>query len=505
MTGGPGRRSGTAALARTEARHLARSPLLWLGFALAAAVAAIELRMLWPALAGDDMVGYRGSSLVGGGALLAGAWLASRDRASGTADLVAVTPTARWRLGWARLLAVAAASAAVFALLFAGVLAASAARGGRGLPDLRLLADGALAVALSGLVGMAVGRLAGSRVVPLLVAPAWVAGCLYLANDPRLHELPLAFQRLSPLLGWEERSAAYGFLPDALWPHLGYLLGLLVLAGVLVLLLAGRGDRPPPVRVVVAAALAGLVLAAGGGAPMVTLPDREVLLGPDRADRRPVDGLDEASDDPAVDAMYHDRSWRFPDDGRATACATDASLSVCVYPAYGEALARYVHGALRPVAELFRGLPGVPERVRMVPNGGMGACPETELQVHELFARGSGAGRGERDDRLLYAHLYLGCAVGQPYHVVPGEPDAREAVMLWALLASGILSRADLARATGPGPMPFPLTFQPGPVAPYALAMAELPPERVRQELAPRWERLRAGELAVSELPGRRP
>jgi hypothetical protein len=42
------------------------------------------------------------------------------------------------------------------------------------------------------------------------------------------------------------------------------------------------------------------------------------------------------------------------------------------------------------------------------------------------------------------------------------------------------------------------------PVAP-ALAMAALPADQVRAELAPLWERLRAGTLPVAELPGQRP
>ena len=37
-----------------------------------------------------------------------------------------------------------------------------------------------------------------------------------------------------------------------------------------------------------------------------------------------------------------------------------------------------------------------------------------------------------------------------------------------------------------------------------ALAMAGLPAAQVRGELAPVWERLRAGTLPASELPGQR-
>lgn len=498
----------TGALARIDARHLARSPLLWVGMGLAAALAALELRMLWPALAGDDVVAYRGSNLLSGGAMLAGAWLALRDRASGTADLVAATPTALWRLWRVRLLAVAAGGATAFGLLFAVVLAVSAVRGGRGVPDLRLLADGALAVVLGGWMGLALGRLTGSRVVPLLAAPAWVAAGMYLANDYALHRFTLSAQRLSPLLGWEERSAPFGFLPDALWPHLGYLLGLVLLAGVAVLLGGRRGDgQRPPAGPVLAAGLAGLVLVAGGGLRLVTLPDYLVVLGPDRADWRAVERADELRD-PAVGVAYHDPSWSYPDDGRATACAGDATLGVCVYPAYGERLAGSLHRAVGPVAGLLRGLPGVPDRLRMVAFNGVGSCRGAEVQLSEQLARGSGGGRGERSDRILFADLYLRCAVGDSY--VDDDPtdaatDSRNAVKLWALLASGTMTREELARERGAGYGSFLVTFAPGPVAPVALRMADLPPDQVRRELAPVWKRLRAGQLPITELPGQRP
>jgi hypothetical protein len=496
----------TGPLARIDARHLARSPLLWLGLVLTAVLVALELRMRWPVLAGDDLVAYRGSYLLSGGALLAGAWLALRDRVSGAADLVAVTPTAPWRLWRARLLAAAATVGAAFALLFAAVLAVSAARGGRGTPDLRLLADGALAVVLGGWVGLAVGRLTGSRVVALLVAPVWVAGGLYLANDTLLHELPLSVQRLSPLLGWEERSAAFGFLPDALWPHLAYLLGLLVLTGVAVALGARRGDGPRTgAGPVLAAVLAGLVLVAGSGVRLVTLPDYLAVLGPDRADWRPVERANDLAD-PAVAAMYHDPDWSYPEDGRATACAGDATLTACVYPAYGERLAGYLQRSLAPVAGLLGGLPGAPDRLRMVPSSGIGGCRGTEVQLPEQFLQFSGPGRGARDGRFQLADQYLRCAVGEPSYVVHGPPgvslDPRTAVKLWALLASGTLTREELARSTDGSLL---LTFPVGPATPAALAMADLPPERVLRELAPVWPRVRAGELTVSELPGQRP
>jgi hypothetical protein len=480
----------TASLARIEARHLARSPLLWLGVLLAAAVAAIELNVVWPVLAGDDLIAYRDGVAVGAGALLAGAWLGLRDRATGAADLVAVTPTAPWRLWRVRMAGVAVVAAAAFTALFAAGLAFSAARGGRGTPDPRLLADGAAGVVLGGWVGLALGRRTGSRLLPLLAAPLWVAVCFF---GPMLAgELDAPVQRLSPLLAWEERSAALGFLPDALWPHLGYVLGLAMLVGVLLLATAGRGDQRPSARPLLVAGAVGLVLVGGSAARLVALPDRLVVLGPGKH-------VPASLPDLGVDHLPSP----YPDDGRATSCTGDATLSVCVYPGYGQELAGYVRGAVAPEAELLAGLPGVPTRVRMVPTSGLlGSCQGTEVPLTEWMARTLTRGRLSR---TLFAELYLRCAL-DAREVTFEQDDARAAVRLWALLATGKLTREEVRQAAGGGPAPIVLMITPSPAATHAaLAMAELPADRVRDELAPRWARLRSGTLPVSQLPGGRP
>jgi hypothetical protein len=471
---------------RVEARHLARSPLLWLAFALAAWAVATELGRYWPTLTGEAMLVYTSGFLGGAGAVWAGAWLGLRDRVSGAADLVAVTPTAPWKLWRARLASVAVVAAGAYAVLFAATLAVSAARGGRGVPDLRLLADGALAVVLSGLVGVAVGRLSGSRAVALLAGPLWVVLCM-VAADPPGHRLSPALMQTDP------PSAEFGLLPDHLWPHIGYLLGLVLLVGVLLLTMAARGSGQRPLLApTLVAAVAGLVLVAMGGARLVALPEAVVPLGPDRADWKPALEAEEVLADP---------SYAYPEDGRATSCAGNA-LSVCVYPAYGTGLAHRVHETIGPVAGLFSGLPGAPTRVRMVPPGIGIRCQGAELQL------------GEEGLRLLqpsrvYAATYLTCALGQsdnPELSHSAADHTRDAVKLWALLAGGAITSQDLQRASDndlwqlglPGDRPPPA------LAP-ALAMAALPVERVRAELAPQWERLRAGSLPVSELPGQRP
>jgi hypothetical protein len=470
-------------VARVEARHLVRSPLLWLGIGLAVWTAAVNLRAEWPTLTFGALAAYQHGFLMSAGAVWAGAWLGLRDRVSGAADLVTVTPTAPWRLWRARLASVAVVVAGAFALLSAATLAALAAAGGRGTPDLRLLADGALALVLSGLVGLTVGRLSGSRLVAALAGPVWYVLCM-VAADPW-------GRRLSPvLLQIGPESVEFGFVPDPLWPHLCYLAGLVLLVGVGLLALVARdsGQRPH-LAPVLAVIVAGLVLVGVGGTRLVPLPEALVILGPDRADWKPVAEADRVLSDP---------SFVYPDDGRATACAGNAALTICVYPAYRTALARRVNGEVQPVARLFTGLPGVPTRVRMVPMG-IGRCHGGEVQIGEGILRGPGRG-GQ------FAIPYLSCALGQADEVGPSEShagDVRDAVKLWALLAGGVVATQELQRASDDDLWGLGANGErPSAMVAPALAMFELPADRVRAELAPRWERLRAGTLPVAELPG---
>ena len=476
----------TASLARIEARRLARSPLLWLGVVLGVASVTPALWSTWPVLAGDDLLAYQTSLLVGAGAVWAGAWLALRDRTSGATDLLAVTPTAPWRLWWARLAALASVIAAVFALLFAAALAVSALRGGRGMPDLRLLADGVLGVVLSGLVGVAVGRLSGSRLVALLAGALWYLLGMVSA-DPW-------GQRLAPVLvPTQPLSAEFGLLPDPLWPHLGYLLGLVLLVGVLLVGLAARGDgQRPHLAPVVVAVVAGLVLAGAGGGRLAALPEGLIALGPDRTHWKPAAEADQVLADP---------SYVYPQDGRATSCAGDANLSVCVYPAYGTRLARRQHQALQPAAGLLTGLPGTPTRARMVPISVAWCRAADEVQIWEQILR-------DLSPRRI-VEAYLTCALGQSDDLDQhgsSALDPQDVVRLWALVASGTITTGELQGAAQGDDIPELMQTWASPeTAAAALAMAQLPADQVRAELAPLWDRLRAGTLSISQLPGQRP
>jgi hypothetical protein len=152
------------------------------------------------------------------------------------------------------------------------------------------------------------------------------------------------------------------------------------------------------------------------------------------------------------------------------------------------------------VAGLLAGLPGAPARVRMVP-GYVDGCRDGEVQLGDLGLRML------RGSRARAAQAYLGCALGQPVRELWSQPGgARDTVKLWALLASGTVSRQELEGAGESDLLTFGLAGErPSAFVAPALAMADLPVDRVRAELAPLWERLRAGTLPVSELPGQRP
>jgi hypothetical protein len=354
---------------------------------VASGVALVALEMSWylPALAGDDVIAYRGGGfLVGGGAMLAGAWLALRDRTTGAAELVAVTPTAPWRPWRARLVGVAAAAAGVFAVGFVAALAVSAARGGRGTPDLRLLADGVLAVVLSGWVGVAVGRLSGSRMVSVLAAPVWVALSTLVAGQGQTRAPSLSVQNLAPVLNLPNRSAAYGFLPDPLWPHLGYLLGLTVLVGALLVALVSQGRPQVALWPVLVVAAAGLVLSGTAAARLLALPDAVLVLGPDRGTWKPVEGDLGA----AAEAVAHDPGRSFPPTAtRGPAPGTRPCRPACTRPT----ASGWPGPSARPSPRWPRRSPACP-----VSPPGSGWCPWDRAAAATRRSRWASHGCGSR-------------------------------------------------------------------------------------------------------------
>lgn len=476
------------ALARIDARHLARSPLLLGGLVLGLLISGLTLFSTPTVLPfADELLYQYGGLLLGCGALLAGAWLGLRDDASGVSECLAATPTPAWRRERARLVAAVLGTAGVFAVVFAVGVAVATAMGGRGVPSARLLLDGMLVVGLSAGMGLTVGRITGSRAASLFAAVVWfllAPGSNFAVADFR------AVARLLPVVFFEQRSVVLGFLPDPFWVHPLYLAGLLTLLGVVVVAVARRGEEPrtlhPPLA---ATGVVALAVVAVSGAWLWTLPDALVTRGPDPAQWSP------AELDDFFQLVPRAQPYAYPADDLATACAAGPDVEVCVYPAYGEALAREVVTDAQPMAALLAGLSGVPERVRMVPSSAA-PCQGDEVQLPELEVRAGAVGLGSTN--------LLSCALGDWQVASPAG-----AVWHWALATVDPGYRElleDEARVTvaqeGEGAIDEAAAQEWEAQQDATQAMLRLPPEQVVAELAPLWQRLRAGELELAELPG---
>jgi hypothetical protein len=197
------------------------------------------------------------------------------------------------------------------------------------------------------------------------------------------------------------------------------------------------------------------------------------------------------------------------------ACGRAARVPVCLNPAYRRWLPD-VTGALAPVLTEVAGLPGAPVRATQVaatyPSGDGGPLqpitlggqpPALRLSLGQLdipgpcgFCDGPVATKQFADQiRLLFAQSFTGAGNG------PGGP-ARQAVQAALLQGAGIPFDAQpklMATArNGPGPAPGPAT---GPVYAAARRLAALPAAARHAWLAAHLTALRAGRLALKDLP----
>ena len=471
-------------LALLEARRLARSPILWLGVILVTAGGMVDINAIWPMLEGNDLIAHDLSLWLMGFAALAAGWLGLRDRRTGAEALVGVTPAdARAIVVPARIAALLAACLGSFALVFGAALAVSAVRGGHGTPDLRLFLDGALLVALGASVGYGLGYLTGSRTVCLFAAPAL----------PALNQLLLGFAFAHPDSGpavdwgWllpsvhePQRSVALGFLPDIWSGHILWLAALvmLVCGGVAAdAALRVRADRA--LAVSIATLMIGGALAAFSGVWLSSQPHSVVVLGPDT-----VREIHEGGDFyyPALDRQSR-QIGPWPDDGRASTCATSNGFEVCVFPEFGNDFARVVATEYGQQARLLHGLDVFPTRARMVPHyWAVDSCTSEELLLFEF-----------RNPPLIQAYdsSLFQCVWSGVSHEGEG---ARGAVTAWLFAEAHPDMRADLES----GRMSFgsPASMRAG------VAMAGMSEVDVRAQLVPVWDQLRRGTLPLSALPG---
>ena len=433
--------------------------------------------MSWylPALAGDDVIAYRAAGSCSAAGPCWPGLAGPAGPVSGAAELVAVTPTAPWR-PWRARLSGRVVAAGVFAVAFAAALAVSATRGGRGPPicgccrrhaacarRLRRGGHGA-AQRLADGVG-AGGAGVGGAVLPRR------------RRQPRASAVgaaPVPGAQPAEPLG-RLRAPARPALAAPRLPARAHPAG-----GALLLALASRGSAAGALRPVLVVAAAGLVLAGTAARGCSHFPTSCSCSAPTAPPGSP---------SRATRPRERFRSrWSFPADARGLRRRRPLSAACTrLRPAAGPADAR----AIAPVARVFNGLPGVPTRVRMVPVGGAAAT------------RGPGAGgRRERPIRRpghpVSSTSGSTCIARSPISASAAAHTRRGQGCRHLLGVAG--QRHHDPPGAGAGRRSRPASSRPSAAA--ALAMAELPADQVRAELAPVWERLRAGTLPLVRAAG---
>ncbi|HEY7174810.1 MAG TPA: hypothetical protein VH442_07830, partial [Micromonosporaceae bacterium] len=335
-------RSAAGRLMRLE---LHRSTMLLLLVPVALLLGFTELRNnvgqapLWGA---RSIVVQRSMELVGGIVAGIAAWTAARDHRRHVTELLITTARPAWVRQIAAWAAVAAWSFLLYGAYVAVVFVVTARQATWGSPNWWPAAVGATAVVACSAVGFVFGALVPGR----FTAPLVTIGVLL---APQLGVLALQrhlqWGRISPV---EDPGAAGTgvFIPyhsGLSIVQLTFLVGVIVAALGALALPAAAGGRVirragvVAVAVGVAAASVGVALA---GTSRPTPQGIVIQAFHSDADNRPI--------------------------AYTPACATNATVPICVHPAYRAVLPSVV-SAIDPVLVQVAGLPGAPTRVTFAP------------------------------------------------------------------------------------------------------------------------------------------
>jgi hypothetical protein len=432
----------------------------------------------------------QGHTIIDFGPFVAGvaAWVGSRDRRRGTADLVTAAARPRWvpeLVAWA-----ATAIWAVGAyLVFVGVMfAVYAHQGVQGSPPWWWVAVGATAVAAFSALGFAAGEYLPSRFAAPLAA---FGGFLAMAMSSQTGFRSLsAWALILPTNSngnfQPDSGVFYPWLPDLPIARIIFLAGIAVAAVGLTGLPARAGGlwlrRAAAVVTLAGVATAGTAV---GLADTARLGPHGVVI-------------------PALHDAANDRPIRF-----TPVCGHAAGIPVCLNPAYRRWLPD-VTAALRPVLGEMAGLPGAPVRAAQVAvpySGSAGPAPSAltlggrppvlrmPLGAFNMpgkcgFCDGPVAeSQFAVQVRFQAVDAFVGAGAG------PGTP-AQHAVLAALLRIAGTPFTAKLAPPTGePGPLASGL------VRAAARRFAALPAAARHAWLAAHLVALRAGRTTLGQLP----
>ncbi len=442
----------------------------------------------------------QGHTIVDSGPFVAGvaAWMGSRDGRRGLADLVTATARPRWAARLATWVATAIWAVAAY-LVFVGAMFAMYARQGvGGTPPWWWVAVGATAVIAFSAAGFAVGTYWPSRFAApvaafggfLAMAMSSQTGFRYASGWALI--LPTNSNGTFDGNAQADSGIFYPWLPDLPIARIMFLAGIALAALGLTGLPARAGGRWLR-RAAAVLTLAGVAVAATavGLASSARLSAHGIVI-------------------PALHDAANDAPIAY-----TPVCGRAAGIPVCLNPAYRRWLPD-VTAALAPVLTGVAGLPGAPARAVQVaaayPSGGSGPPqlisiggqpPVLRAQLGQFdmpgpcgFCSGPVATRPfENQLRLMFAQAFAGAGSGS-------GTLAQQAVRAALLEGAGIPFAAQprlLASAKGgPGPASGPAT---GPVYAAARRLAALPAATRHAWLAAHLAALRAGRLAVQDLP----
>jgi len=420
----------------------------------------------------------QGHVVIDFGPLVAGAtaWAGSRDFRSRTTDLVTVTPVPRWAGRLAAWAATICWIEAAFGACVGVMYWADARQVAWGGPPLWPVAAAAAAVAAFAALGFALGTLLPSRfTAPLAAFGAFIA--LVLSSHAGFDPHSTSYAQILPVNGQGlikfDTGVFYPFQPDVSIARLIFCGGLILTALGALGLPPGSGGRTLR-RVAAAVTVAGLaaVATAVGLAGTARLEAHGIVI-------------------PALHDAASDRPIPY------TPVCTSAAIPVCVHPAYRQYLPA-VTEALSPVLAEVSGLPGAPARVTQVPSSYLepqgaasitGSPPVLRLPIGDLGLPLPATDDAifEQQVRLAAVHAFVGAGGGL------GSP-AQQAVQAALLTRAGVPLSAQVGLTI----------FSQTPAAPVRAAaerLAALSPAARHAWLAAHLAALRAGHIALEQLP----
>jgi hypothetical protein len=453
----------------------------------------------------------QGHTIVDFGPFVAGvaAWMGSRDRRRGLADLVTATARPRWAAQLATWAATAIWAVASYLVFVGAMFAVYAHQGVGGTPPWWWVADGATAVIAFSAAGFAIGTYWPSRfAAPVAAFGAFLAMGLSSQEGFRSASGWALILPTNSNGGFDGNAQTdggifYPWVPDLPIARIMFLAGIAIAAVGLTGLPARAGSQWLR-RAAAVLTLAGLA-ATGTGVWLATtarLSSRGGMIIP---------ALHDAANDAPI--------------AYTPVCGHAAGLPVCLNPAYRRWLPD-VTAALAPVLTEVAGLPGAPVRATQVAAayagtgsavaGGSGPPQAITIGGHPLTLRLSlgqlsmpgpcgfcdgpmGGKQFAGQIRLLFASAFVGAGHGL------GSP-VQQAVQAALLRGAGIpfAAQPKLVAIVKPGPDAGPST-QPGPATGpvYAAArrLAALPATARRAWLTTHLAAVRAGQLTPAELP----